>query len=208
MEANPCCLPCPVQQVNNHVNPYDPTPAKRQVGEQPTLDAPGNIVCRLVFTPDHMIETLSRYRSQYLGRQVGVAIRYTCASILMAAALFAFLYLQNYRAGALMLAFACFLFVSHMIDNFLARRRLHKSPHCNSHATIMISESGLRFDSDIEESNLKWTAFSRAVVFGDGVLLFQGPAMLHWIPDRFLDREDDKKTVRALAKANLPTQTR
>ena len=44
-----------------------------------------------------------------------------------------------------------------------------------------------------------------AVVFDDGVLIFQGPKMVNWVPDAALDRDEDGAAIRTLVESKLPT---
>lgn len=187
-----------------NVNPYNPpSPASETSGGE----SPGcfNAVnASFVFSPEHLVETLTRYRSQHLGRRIWRWVRYFAAFIFLVVA-FVGLFIPQYGASAFMLALAVFMFFPHKIDDFLARRNFRKSPHCSTHQTLRFSDEGLRSSSEVHESTLKWSAFSRAVIFNDGVLIFQGPKMVHWIPDTSLERFDDAATLRNLVKSKLTT---
>lgn len=69
-----------------------------------------------------------------------------------------------------------------------------------------LSEEGIRAESEVETSQLRWNAFTQAVIFDDGVLMFQGPKMVNWIPDRALDDEADARVLRDLVTSRLPTE--
>jgi hypothetical protein len=43
------------------------------------------------------------------------------------------------------------------------------------------------------------------VIFNDGVLIFQGPKMVHWVPDSTLEHNDDAAKLRNLVKSKLAT---
>lgn len=181
------------------MNPYDP-PLQASI----TADA-GNrdtLTARFVFSSDHLIETLTRYRSQRFGRWIWNWLRYAAAFVFLVVAVAA-LFVPQYGASVFMLTSAVFMFFPHKIDDFLAKRNFRKSPHHNTQQMIQLSDDGLYSKSEVQESTLKWTAFSRAVIFHDGVLIFQGPKMVHWLPDRVFEHERDAIDLRKLVESKL-----
>ncbi|WP_197138574.1 YcxB family protein [Crateriforma conspicua] len=190
--------------IMENVNPYDPPlPASTDTdGESP--HAGNAVTATFVFSPEHLIETLTRYRSQHLGRRIWRWVRYAAALVFLLVTVVG-LFIPQYVASIFMLALAVFMFFPHKVDDFLARRNFHKSPHCNTLQTVRFTDEGLHSSSENQDSTLKWTAFSRAVVFNDGVLIFQGPKMVHWFPDNILDRKGDAESLRNLVESNLTT---
>ena len=96
------------------------------------------------------------------------------------------------------------MFLSHKIDDYIATRSFRKTPYCNTDHAIYLSEDGFRCESDVEHTTLKWLAFSRAVIFSDGVLLYRGGKMVNWIPDASLTSDDGASLIRTLLAAKLP----
>jgi len=111
----------------------------------------------------------------------------------------------QYWASALMVAFTIFMFFPHKIDNFLATRNFKKSPHFNAEQTLFFSEDGFRTESEIENADMKWAAFAKAVIFDDGVLLYRGTDAVNWIPDATPDGDDAAFRLRKLLNTKLPT---
>ena len=148
-----------------------------------------SIVCDFECTPEHLTETLARYRSQHRVRGLWTWIRILFALFFLLLAFF-FFRDQRYVETALFVGLTVFIFISPKLDDQLARRRLTKSPHYNTQQTFTFSQSGVNVESEIEKGDLNWNAFQRAVIFDDGVLLFRGMGLLHWVPYQALDKED------------------
>lgn len=187
-----------------HVNPYEPPTPASTTKEDAAAGDSGALTARVLFTSEHLIETLTRYRSQHLGRRIWKWFRYAAALVFLIVAVIGF-FIPQYGASVFMLALAIFMFFPHKIDDFLAQRNFRKSPHYNTQQMILLSDGGLYSKSEVQESTLKWTAFSRAVIFRDGVLMFQGPKTVHWLPDRAFERERDALDLRKLVESKLPT---
>ncbi|TWT66107.1 YcxB family protein [Allorhodopirellula solitaria] len=185
-------------------NPYEPPTPVSRPDDDAAIGSADTITATYLFTADHLLETLSRYRSQHLGRRIWTWFRFAIAIMLLAAALVG-LFVPQYIASAVMFAMAVFMFFPHKIDNFFARRNFRRSPYCNTEHTMRFSDQGLESSSDVQESTLKWGAFSQAVIFPDGILIFQGPKMVHWIPDDSLQRSSDAERLRELVTSKLPT---
>jgi len=63
------------------------------------------------------------------------------------------------------------------------RRRIRKIPTLNDDWVMRLSDDGMSSSGKRGEGRLDWSGFSRAHCFADGLLLFQGPHLLHWFPD-------------------------
>ncbi len=135
------------------------------------------ITSRFVFTPQHLVDTLTRYRLQHRGRWLWRWFRWVAAFIFVLVA-FIGLFVPQYIASAFMMALAIILFFLHKIDDYLATRSFRNSPHCDALQVIHLSDDGFRAESEIEQVIPKWTAFSRAVIFNDGVLHFLAISLL------------------------------
>ena len=74
------------------------------------------------------------------------------------------------------------MFFAHHVDFWIARRSLRKSPYCDEVITVEMTEADMHSRSARHEARLQWSAFTKAVHFPDGFLLFQGPKACNWIP--------------------------
>lgn len=101
-----------------------------------------------------------------------------------------------------MILLAVFVVVSPWIDRWLVRRHVRKLPHCGDTLTITLSEQGLHSTAARAEGHLQWSCFTKARRFPDGLMLFQGPRIYHWLPDRSAD-PDGPQTAEELARAQL-----
>ncbi|EMI58127.1 YcxB family protein, partial [Rhodopirellula sallentina] len=75
----------------------------------------------------------------------------------------------------------------------------------NAEQKIFLSEDGFRTESEIENTDVKWSAFTKSVIFDDGVLLYRGTNVVNWIPDTTLDGDNGAARLRKLVSAKLPT---
>jgi len=187
------------------MNPYDSPRADSQHGTIFDTGSVGTIASRFVFTPEHLVDTLERFRSQHPARQWWRWFRYFAALIFVLVAL-AGLFVPQHWVSAFMAALAIFMFFPHKIDDYLATRNFRKSPHCNAEQAIYLSDDGFRAESEIEQTTIKWSAFTNAVIFDDGVLLYRGPKLVNWIPDATLGGDDAAPKIRQLLAGKLPTR--
>ncbi len=186
------------------LNPYEPLQNDPRTDTGTNITSVGVITSRFRFTPEHLIETLDRFRSQRAGRGLWRWFRRFAAMIFLLVAIVGLL-VPQFWASAFMVALTIFMFFPHKIDDFLATRNFKRSPHYNAEQTLFLSENGLRTESEIENADMKWAAFSKAVIFEDGVLLYRGTNMVNWIPDESLDGNDAAFRLRTLLGAKLPT---
>lgn len=186
------------------MNPYDPPSSTSPLAADAETGDIDRITATFLFSPEYLVVTLKRYREQHFGFRIWKWVRCMVAFLLVMFAV-AGLFIPQYGVSAFMLVCAALMLFPRTIDDFLARRNFRKSPHCNIQQTIQISDAGLQSRSELQESTLKWTAFSRAVIFDDGVLIFQGKKMVNWIPDSALQENGDAAKLRKLVESKLPT---
>lgn len=141
---------------------------------------------RLRYTEEYLLQAMSRYRKTLWWRGQYSALRWVLAAalaVLLAVALWA----RAYTAGIVLCAFLGALIgmtvFGDPISAWIARRRLRKSPFHNNDLVFRISDSELHVTGTNEETHLKWSAYSKARRFSDGLLLFQGPHFFNWLPD-------------------------
>jgi hypothetical protein len=187
-----------------NLNPYEPPRSESRNDAGTNETSIGTITARFCFTSEHLIETLDRFRSQQPGRGVWRWFRHFAATIFLLVAMVG-LFVPQYWASAFMVALTIFMYFPHKIDNLLAVRNFKKSPHYNAEQKLFLSEDGFRTESEIENTNVKWAAFAKAVICDDGVLLYRGKNMVIWIPNTTLDGDDAAVRLRKLLDAKLPT---
>ena len=185
------------------MNPYDPPLSALLLADDDATGGVDTITAKYLLSPEHVVETLRRRRSlTWLGQW----FRYAAALMFLFFCLTnLFLSFWHYFVSAIILVPVVQLFFWYKIVDFLTRRNFRKSPHCNTQQTIQLSDEGLHSISEVQDSTVKWTAYSRAVIFNDGILLFQSSMMIHWIPDDTLERRSDALNLRKLVGSKLPT---
>jgi hypothetical protein len=141
---------------------------------------------RMRYTESYLLESLARYRRQLWWRGQYGALRWVLAVVLALLAGLAFYhraFLPSIVLGGFLGMLLGAIFFGDPIDAWNAKRRLRKSPFYNNDLTFRISESELHITGSNEDTHLKWSAYSKARRFSDGVLLFQGPSFFNWLPD-------------------------
>ncbi|NOY40411.1 MAG: YcxB family protein [Planctomycetes bacterium] len=78
---------------------------------------------------------------------------------------------------------------------FLSRRSLNrlvllknvrKSPYYNEVTKTSLTDDEFLSESSKSSEKANWNAFTRAICFSDGILLYQGPNIFHWLPNSAL----------------------
>lgn len=187
-------------------NPYQP-PDDHSVESRP---APAyvdqTVKGKFNFTDDHLVESLRRLRSQSRWRKFWWWFRFLPLSLFVP--IFVILLLSLHIIFAVvMLVFSLLCLFPHGIDEFRARRQLRKSPQFNAKFEYELSDAGFRAESEFEKVDFSWSLFSLAVIFPDGVLLYRGTKVIHWIPDASLESTSDIPRIRELVAAKLPVNS-
>ena len=75
------------------------------------------------------------------------------------------------------------LIFSTSLCGVVSRHRIRKIPTLNDDWVIRLSDDGVSSSSKRSKGRLDWSDFSRARRLADGLLLFQGPSLFHWLAD-------------------------
>jgi YcxB-like protein len=156
------------------------------------------------FTSDFLTVALQRYRTQRLGRYVGLAIRLIIALAVLAPLAIWMFWQGQGLFGIFFGMMGVFMFFTHHVDNWFARRAFAKSPFCNEQVVIEFSDAGMHARSPKQETKLQWPAFTRVAYFKDGFLLFQGPKSFNWISLSSLGSPEQVAELATLLRANIP----
>jgi hypothetical protein len=186
------------------LNPYEPPQGDPLTDAGTNTTSVGTIASRFRFTTEHFVETLDRLRSQQSERSLWRSLRPLAVTLFL---LFAYggLLESQYWITFLMVMLTIFMFFPHKVGNHFATRNFEKSPIYNIKNTYFLSEDGFRSESEIGNLDMKWAAFTKAVIFDDGILLYSDTDIGHWIPDASLDADDAAFRLRNLLVAKLPT---
>jgi hypothetical protein len=101
------------------------------------------------------------------------------------------------------LGMALFIPYSRKFDHFCRARIIRKSPHWNEVSMTEFSDEGLKTNSNKGNTDLTWQAFTRALRFSDGFLLYKGPNYFHWLPDSALVEGSNASDAEAILRENL-----
>jgi uncharacterized protein YhhL (DUF1145 family) len=128
-----------------------------------------------------IIDGFKRYRRQHALRstwlfsKIFLTIFFIILSVIS-------IYHGDYNLLLFIAIVIAFMHFGHRIEYLIIRRRLRKTPHFNENIEIALSESGYHSFSSKAEARAKWSIFTKVVAFRDGLLLFQGPRLYHWLP--------------------------
>ena len=154
------------------------------------------------YTPDFVVAAWRQYRRQHRSRHVGLVIKLMALAVLSPLTLWMFWY-GHVLVGLCLAAVSVFAFFTHRVDCWRVRRSAGKSPHCDEHCTIELTDAGLHSRSSKAETKLQWSAFTKVVHFTDGFMLFQGPQLFHWIPLSSLNAPSEAVELETLLRSKV-----
>ena len=158
------------------------------------------------YTEEYLLQALARYRAQLWWRGQYGFLRWVLAgmlALLTAVAFYHRTFMPAYVLGGFLGALLGAIFLGGPIDAWIAKRRLRKSPFHNNDLLFRISMTELHVTGTNEDSHLKWSAYSKARRFSDGLLLFQGPSFFNWLPDSAAVDATSIEQARAIARAQV-----
>jgi hypothetical protein len=159
-----------------------------------TIENPGHqIRATIEITDAYMAESLVRYRYRKSNRLLD-GILYAIALYILIVAISSFVMGRwNILSIIMIVSSIVVLFGKFFvkIENYFILRRFRDSPLRNQRLLVTLSDEGYRGQSSVGNVKLGWAAYSHALGFTDGVLMFQGKGLFHWIPFRCLEDKAD-----------------
>jgi hypothetical protein len=128
-----------------------------------------------------LIEALDRYRSVRYGGRIW-SVGWVIGVAAFAFSALGAIWLGNYAGAVFLGAFTGLLAVAQRVDNWWAKRAFRSTPHLDEELTLEFSGDGYHAWSVLQDTRLQWSIFTKVIHFEDGVLIFQGPTIFHWIP--------------------------
>jgi hypothetical protein len=86
----------------------------------------------------------------------------------------------------LLVLLAIFIIVADLIDEMTFKNWIENSPFRGDTILITLDENGVMARGPKSDVIFGWEAFTRVVRFPDGFLLYQGPKVWIWLPQRTL----------------------
>lgn len=185
------------------MNPYQPS-VESALSRADSHVMSGTYRATFAVTPEYLVEALKRHRSQRGGRRSWLAFRCFGGALFLMGVVGGIVG-SNYIVAVGSLVLGSLVIFPHKLDEFLTKHNVRNSPHCNAELTVTISEDGFRVSSLLEDSLLKWAAFTKSLIFDDGALLFQGPKVVHWIPRGAMHNPNEFNALADLVRSKLPT---
>jgi hypothetical protein len=133
----------------------------------------------------YWLEAYARHRQQRKTRYWFLPLKFICAVgllALIALCVFAKVYFVAVLVGLI----AVLLLASPKIDPWLTKRRMRKSPLFGLRTHITLSEAGFADSDEKSRTQLAWSVFRAVRRFPDGFMLFSGPWIFYWLPDKGL----------------------
>ncbi len=151
-----------------------------------------------------LVESAERFRAQSAGRFGRYGLKIICAlglGIFLMIALWA----RVWVVAVVVLLFVGLLLVGPRIDFWLMKRRLRMSPFYRQRLEVCLSPEGFSEVGKLSKTELAWAAFTGVVRVEDGFLIFSGPKVFHWLPDRALI-EGDLSQAESLLREHIESQ--
>lgn len=133
------------------------------------------------FDNQFVVDSFNKYRRQHAIRNTWFIIKIILTFVFMILSIIS-IYHGDYKLVYFFAAVIILMIYGHKIDYFIIKYQNRKSPYLNEHVEIYLSENGFHAVSSKSETKAKWSIFTKAVVFRDGFLLFQGPRLFNWLP--------------------------
>ena len=138
-------------------NPY--ASPRHEIGPAPLASGPPTgvtVTARLMFTGDHLVESLARYRAQGDGRLAWLVGRYVAIAII---SLFtaAAIWQQSYFGASLVGMVLVLLLFGQRLQDWQTRRGFNSSPHCNEEITFHLDDAEFRATSDAQDTRMCFT---------------------------------------------------
>ena len=156
---------------------------------------------RFVFDEAFLTQAVRRHRQLQRIRR-GFSWFIAIFSIILGILVILLLLQKQWGHGAFYLAVIVFTYGYLWSNAWRLKRWLRKSPHLNDSLVITLTSDGVRIVGSKIDSTLKWSAFTQARVFCDGVLLYQGPGVFNWLPEVALS-DGTLTEVESLIQANV-----
>jgi hypothetical protein len=127
-------------------------------------------------------EAFARYHKQHWVRRFAAAVKWIGIVVLSASVVMAIAQ-QEWLGVVFIATIITLLLYSQRIDRIIRARQLRRSPFINEDVEILLADAGFEGTSPSTSLKLAWGAFTSAVRFPDGWLLFNGPRLFRWLPD-------------------------
>jgi hypothetical protein len=154
------------------------------------------------FSEEHLITSLLRHRQQVWWRIPFIGLKWFLAAVL-GACLVLVVYLGYGTMAGVIGGILGVLLLGWPIDVWNMRRGFRKSPYHNDEITFSLSESGSQVVGRDSEVRIGWASYTKARRFGDGLLLFQGPGFVNWLPDSAAVDKSAIANAQELARLNI-----
>jgi hypothetical protein len=157
---------------------------------------------RFRFSEEYLLELHLRYRRQLWWRKPFYAAKWLLAIPLVA--LGVFLIVKGWAlGGGIIGAIVGAMFLGWPIDAWFIRRRFRKSPYHDEELTYELLDTGIHVTGKLQDVRLAWEVFTKARTFKDGVLVFQGPHVITWLPDSAIAAGSSTDEARELIRHHV-----
>ena len=155
------------------------------------------------FSEEHLIASILRSRQQVWWRRPFIGSKWllvgVCGIILIVVVLKGMVNVAGVIGGVLGI-----LILGWPIDVLLIRKNFRKSPFHNDEIAFTLTEDGAHVVGRNSEVRVGWSSFTKARRFSDGLLLFQGPGLVNWLPDSAAADSTSAACAQELVLSNVP----
>jgi hypothetical protein len=157
---------------------------------------------RFRYSEDYLLTSLIRYRQQVWWRWPFYSFKWILA-VLLAGPFVFFIVKGLVIPAGIFGAILGALLLGWPIDAWIARKNLRKSPLHNDEIVFSLSEEGSRMVGREHDVRVGWTLYTKARRFKDGLLLFQGPHFVNWLPDVSASDPSGVAVAQELARSHI-----
>ncbi len=93
---------------------------------------------------------------------------------------------EEWGSAILAVCFSALILSRRYLNRLVIVRNIRKSPYYNGIMRASLTDDGLLTKGAISTEDVSWDAFTYAVRFSDGILLYRGPGLFNWLADSAL----------------------
>jgi hypothetical protein len=143
------------------------------------------VTYQFIFGDDYVTQLVSKHRARVGSRWLRWPLKLVCGvGVLSLAAMGVFG--RIYPLAVIAALLLALMVAGPYLDYVQLRWRFRKHPQFGETMRIDLSDADMKLYCRDYESVIRWSAFSDAKVFGDGILLYQSPWDYTWLQDTHL----------------------
>lgn len=178
----------------------------RDVALPPETYAPATVdpTASLIYSQSHFRQLVQRFGEDARSNRSNQIARFVLAATVVLGISLRAMLQENYMAAFFSGLGVAGLISWHRIREWRLLSEFRTLPLRDQRIDYRFEEEGLRVVTADRNQCLPWPAFTKFAMFDDGVLMFPGLGLVHWIPFRSLEEPSAAAEIEQLLTNKLP----